>query len=40
MPHGGVELDKGRLAPVFFNHSVILAEMVSPQEAGYRWIFR
>jgi enoyl-CoA hydratase len=33
MHHGGVELPKGRLAPVFFNRSVILAEMVSPQEA-------
>jgi enoyl-CoA hydratase len=33
MHHGGVELARGRLAPVFFNRSVILAEMVSPQEA-------
>jgi enoyl-CoA hydratase len=30
---GGVELAHGRLAPVFFNRSVILAEMVSPKEA-------
>ena len=30
---GGVELACGRLAPVFFNRSVILAEMVSPKEA-------
>ena len=29
----GLELARGRLAPVFFNRSVILAEMVSPQEA-------
>jgi enoyl-CoA hydratase len=29
---GGVELERGRLAPVFFNRSVILAEMVSPKE--------
>ncbi|MEP1384070.1 MAG: crotonase/enoyl-CoA hydratase family protein [Paraglaciecola sp.] len=33
MHHAGVELARGRLAPVFFNRSVILAEMVSPQEA-------
>ena len=33
MHFGGVELARGRLAPVFFNRSVILAEMVSPQEA-------
>jgi enoyl-CoA hydratase len=33
MHHGGVELARGRLAPVFFNRSVILAEMVSPKEA-------
>lgn len=33
MPHGGVELARGRLAPVFFNRSVILAEMFSPKEA-------
>ncbi|MFT2089853.1 crotonase/enoyl-CoA hydratase family protein [Paraglaciecola sp. 2405UD69-4] len=31
--HAGVELARGRLAPVFFNRSVVLAEMVSPQEA-------
>jgi enoyl-CoA hydratase len=33
MHHAGIELARGRLAPVFFNRSVILAEMVSPQEA-------
>lgn len=33
MHHAGVELARGRLAPVFFNRSVILAEMVSPKEA-------
>lgn len=33
MHHGGVELARGRLAPVFFNRSVILAEMVTPTEA-------
>ena len=33
MHYGGVELARGRLAPVFFNLSVLLAEMVSPQEA-------
>ncbi|MGS2721708.1 crotonase/enoyl-CoA hydratase family protein [Paraglaciecola aestuariivivens] len=33
MHHGGVELARGRLAPVFFNRSVILAEMVNPEEA-------
>jgi enoyl-CoA hydratase len=33
MHFGGVELARGRLAPVFFNRSVILAEMVSPKEA-------
>ncbi|PKH00072.1 crotonase/enoyl-CoA hydratase family protein [Paraglaciecola sp. MB-3u-78] len=33
MHYGGVELARGRLAPVFFNRSVILAEMVSPQAA-------
>jgi len=33
MHFGGVELALGRLAPVFFNRSVILSEMVSPQEA-------
>jgi enoyl-CoA hydratase len=30
---GGVELARGRLAPVFLNRLVILAEMVSPKEA-------
>ncbi len=33
MHHGGVELARGRLAPVFFNRAVILAEMLSPQDA-------
>lgn len=33
MHHAGVELARGRLAPVHFNRSVILAEMVSPEEA-------
>ncbi|MEP2654111.1 MAG: crotonase/enoyl-CoA hydratase family protein [Paraglaciecola sp.] len=33
MHHAGVELARGRLAPAFFNRSVILAEMVSPQDA-------
>lgn len=33
MHHAGVELARGRLAPVFFNRSVILAEMVSPDDA-------
>jgi len=33
MHYGGVELARGRLAPVVFNLSVLLAEMVSPQEA-------
>lgn len=33
MHHAGVELARGRLAPVFFNRSVVLAEMVSPKEA-------
>ncbi|MEO9946673.1 crotonase/enoyl-CoA hydratase family protein [Paraglaciecola sp.] len=33
MHHAGLELARGRLAPVFFNRSVILAEMVSPQDA-------
>ena len=33
MHHAGVELARGRLAPVFFNRSVVLAEMVSPDEA-------
>ena len=30
---GGVQLVCGRLTPVLFNCSVILAEIVSPQEA-------
>ena len=33
MHDAGVEIARGRLAPVFFNRSVILAEMVAPQEA-------
>lgn len=33
MHHAGVELARGRLSPVFFNRAVILAEMMSPQEA-------
>jgi enoyl-CoA hydratase len=33
MHHAGVELARGRLAPVFFNRSVLLAEMVSPDDA-------
>lgn len=33
MHDAGVEIARGRLAPVFFNRSVILAEMVSPQDA-------
>ncbi|MCF2948612.1 crotonase/enoyl-CoA hydratase family protein [Paraglaciecola aquimarina] len=33
MHHAGVELARGRLAPVFFNRSVILAEMFTPQDA-------
>jgi enoyl-CoA hydratase len=33
MHHAGVELARGRLVPVFFNRSVILAEMVSPDDA-------
>ncbi|WP_371194745.1 crotonase/enoyl-CoA hydratase family protein [Glaciecola sp. SC05] len=33
MHDAGVELARGRLAPVFFNRSVILAEMVSPKDA-------
>jgi enoyl-CoA hydratase len=33
MHDAGVELARGRLAPVFFNRSVILAEMVNPQDA-------
>ena len=33
MHHAGLEIAKGRLAPVFFNRSVILAEMVAPKDA-------
>lgn len=33
MHHAGVELARGRLAPVFFNRAVVLAEMVSPADA-------
>lgn len=33
MHDAGVELARGRLAPVFFNRAVILAEMVSPHDA-------
>jgi enoyl-CoA hydratase len=33
MHHAGVELARGRLASVFFNRSVLLAEMVSPDAA-------
>lgn len=33
MHHAGIELARGRLAPVFFNRSVLLAEMVSPDDA-------
>ncbi|KXI26859.1 crotonase/enoyl-CoA hydratase family protein [Paraglaciecola hydrolytica] len=33
MHHAGVELARGRLAPVFFNRTVILAEMMSPVDA-------
>lgn len=33
MHDAGVEIARGRLAPVFFNRSVILAEMVTPKEA-------
>ena len=33
MHNAGIELARGRLAPVFFNRSVILAEMVSPDDA-------
>lgn len=33
MHHAGLEIAKGRLAPVFFNRSVMLAEMVSPEDA-------
>lgn len=33
MHDAGVELARGRLAPVFLNRSVILAEMVTPEDA-------
>jgi len=33
MHHVGVELARGRLAPMYFNRAVILAEMVSPAQA-------
>ena len=33
MHHAGVELARGRLAPVFFNRAVLLAEMFSPADA-------
>lgn len=33
MHHAGVELARGRLAPVFFNRSVSLAEMFGPNDA-------
>jgi enoyl-CoA hydratase len=33
MHDAGVDLARGRLAPVFFNRAVILAEMFSPEEA-------
>jgi enoyl-CoA hydratase len=33
MHYAGVEIARGRLSPVFFNRAVILAEMLSPQEA-------
>jgi enoyl-CoA hydratase len=33
MHDAGIELAKGRLASVFYNRSVLLAEMVSPQDA-------
>lgn len=33
MHDAGVEIARGRLAPVFFNRSVILAEMVAPRDA-------
>jgi enoyl-CoA hydratase len=33
MSHGGVELVRGKLAPVFFKRSLILAERFSPKEA-------
>lgn len=33
MHDAGVEIARGRLAPVYFNRSVILAEMMSPDDA-------
>ncbi|MGB3725571.1 MAG: crotonase/enoyl-CoA hydratase family protein [Glaciecola sp.] len=33
MHHAGIEIARGRLAPVYFNRSVNLAEMVNPDEA-------
>ena len=33
MHHAGIELARGRLAPVFFNRAVNLAEMMSPSDA-------
>ncbi|MCV2886378.1 crotonase/enoyl-CoA hydratase family protein [Aestuariibacter sp. AA17] len=33
MHHAGIELAKGRLAPVYFNRSVLCAEMYSPEHA-------
>lgn len=33
MHYAGVELARGRLAPVFFSRSVLLAEMFSPEDA-------
>jgi enoyl-CoA hydratase len=33
MHNAGVEIARGRMAPVFFNRSVVLAEMSNPQDA-------
>lgn len=33
MHHAGIEIARGRLAPVYFNRSVNLAEMVGPEDA-------
>lgn len=33
MHDAGVEIARGRLAPVFFNRSVVVAEMVNPEDA-------
>jgi enoyl-CoA hydratase len=33
MHDAGVEIARGRMAPAFFNRSVVLAEMVNPQDA-------